>query len=439
MFSILMKFSSSLFVSIAALAIAPIPTAAGEEPVVADAKPGKHLFILSGQSNMRQPLIATFAGTVEKIFGRDKVLVTSHGRPGQPILRWYRNWRPPEGVVKPEGGAKVYDELLGIVQRSIKGQKIESTTLVWMQGEEDARAGWENRYEESFFGVLDQLKTDLGLRDIKFVIGRINDSWLPSRDIVDGDMMRALQVKMAESNANGAWINSDDLNTGVNPWGIYEFDGGHFPNAGYRVMGQRFARAAGKLADPAAKLDESFFDAVFLDDAHKVKTHIGFEMPVTGPLPDAKCPGGKAGLSALVDGKLGTADFRSPEWLAFPPGEKNIEFIIDLGKPVDVSSVGINILIHHEASAHLPSKINLSISNNGSDYQDLGNGRNKDVSFDKHTRQLNLDKNFKPQSSFVLIENQTQAGRYVKVKITSDVSAKAWLFLDEIMVNSAIN
>jgi len=61
-------------------------------------KDGKHLFILSGQSNMRQPLPESFSDAVSKVFGKDKVLVATVSRPSQPVKGWYKKWTPPEGA-----------------------------------------------------------------------------------------------------------------------------------------------------------------------------------------------------------------------------------------------------------------------------------------------------------------------------------------------------
>lgn len=166
-----------------------------------------------------------------------------------------------------------------------------------------------------------------------------------------------------------------------------------------------------------------------------MKTHLALEKPISGTQPDATHPGEQSGLAALVDGKLGTPDHCDPAWLGFPPSVTNIGFIIDLGKPTDVSSVAINILTDHEASAHFPTKIDVSISENGGDYKHLLSGRSEVVSFDKRARQLNLSNDFKPQATLVFIDKQAPAVRYVKVEITPDAASNAWLFLDEIMVN----
>jgi hypothetical protein len=428
----IMKSTLLLIVAGIALSVSSLSAADASD----SASDGKHLFILSGQSNMREPMIGTFSGTVKKALGSNQVIVTTYSLPSQPILGWYKKWTPPEGAKKPAGlVGDIYDKLMVVVQKAVKGQRIKSVTYVWMQGEADAEAGYASRYKESFFGVLDQLKADLNIKEINFVIGRINDYWLPERRIVDGEIIRALHVKIAESDKHGAWINTDDLNTGVNPWGSYEIDGGHFPNPGYRVMGLRFARAACTLADPTVKLDETLFAESYPDDARKVKTNLALGKPITGTTPDAKHSGGQSGLAALVDGKFGTPDGNDPAWLAFPPAQTNISFLIDLGKPTDLSSVAINILNDHQSAAHFPSYIDVLISENGADYRHLLSGRSIRVSFDKRARQLNLAPDFKSQATLVFIEKQALAVRYVKVEIAPDAASNSRLFLDEIMVN----
>ena len=384
---------------------------------------------------MREPLISTFCDVVKKTLGEDKVIFSSASAAGNPIRSWVRNWKPPEGITVQPTNTDVYDKLIGMVQRATKGQAIKSTTLIWMQGEEDARLGYGSRYEESFASLLGQFKNDLGIEKINFVLGRMNDYWVPSRGIVDGDMMRALQVKIAESGGMSAWINTDDLNTGVNPWGTYEIDGGHFPNPGYRVMGQRFARQACKIVEPKVQIDEALLEEGFIAEARKVKSNVALEKTITGTAPDAAHSGGKAGLSALVDGKLGTEDPNDAAWVAYPPTEKNISLVIDLAKPTEVNSVAVNLLVNHTATAHFPSKIDVLVSENGNDYQHLLSGRSNVVSFDKQAKQANLTKDFKPSPQFIFIEKKAPGVRYLKLEITPDSASNAWVYLDEIMVN----
>ena len=50
---------------------------------------GRHLFILSGQSNMAKfNEKTTFIPAVEAAFGRENVIVVKDAQGGQPIQRW---------------------------------------------------------------------------------------------------------------------------------------------------------------------------------------------------------------------------------------------------------------------------------------------------------------------------------------------------------------
>ncbi len=59
---------------------------------------GKHLFILTGQSNMAglNPK-ESFIPAVTKEFGAENVIVIKYARGGQPIHRWDKQWKTPDG------------------------------------------------------------------------------------------------------------------------------------------------------------------------------------------------------------------------------------------------------------------------------------------------------------------------------------------------------
>ena len=80
-------------------------------PALADGH-GKHLFVLSGQSNMAglNPEIS-FTPTVVEAFGKDKVIVVKSAQGGQPIRRWYKKWKDAEGNA-PEKTGDLYDVLM---------------------------------------------------------------------------------------------------------------------------------------------------------------------------------------------------------------------------------------------------------------------------------------------------------------------------------------
>ena len=206
--------------------------------------PGKHLFILSGQSNMaRLDPNEAFTPAVVDEFGEENVLVVKDAVGGQPIRRWYKNWQSEAGST-PENNGDLYDRLMSKVDSVSAGSEIQSVTFVWMQGERDAREEYGGVYESSLTGLLNQLRRDTGHQELNFVIGRLSDFDLDNSMYPDWTMLRNIQVRFAESSDRGAWIDTDDLNDGLNQNGIKIQNDLHMSVDGYRIMGQRFAEKA---------------------------------------------------------------------------------------------------------------------------------------------------------------------------------------------------
>jgi len=208
----------------------------------AHAEDGKHLFILSGQSNMAglDPN-ASFTPAVEKEFGKENTIVIKDAQGGQPIRRWYKEWKPGEGSNEPAKytPGDLYDRLMGKVKPAIEGQKIASVTFVWMQGERDAKELYGDVYGKSFEGLIKQLEADLKRDDINFVIGRLSDKDMENKQYKHWTLVRDEQVKVAEASPRGAWIDTDDL--------PMKGDNLHYSAEGYKTMGQRFAEKAIEL------------------------------------------------------------------------------------------------------------------------------------------------------------------------------------------------
>lgn len=204
---------------------------------------GKHLFILSGQSNMAglNPKIS-FVPTVEKEFGKDNVIVVKSAQGGQPIRRWYKEWKDAKGNKPTKGIGDLYDKLMGVVNPAIKDQTIQTVTFVWMQGERDAREQHSAVYEASFKGVLEQLKKDLKITSINFVIGRLSDFDMQNKRYKDWTKVRDVQVKLAKDDPNGEWVDTDDLNNKGKDGKTK--DDLHYTKDGYKILGQRFAEKA---------------------------------------------------------------------------------------------------------------------------------------------------------------------------------------------------
>ena len=213
-------------------------------------RPGKHLFILAGQSNMMglNPN-ETFAPTLYKALGAENVIIVKDAHGGQPIRRWYKKWTPvtrqPENTETPNGD--LYDRLLNLVNQAANGQKIRTVTLVWMQGERDARMGWGIVYGQSLSGLIKQFQKDLKASRLRVVIGRLSDFDLENRLYPHWTLVRRMQEEVASSSRLFDWVNTDDLNDGLNRKGKELKNDLHYSVAGYQTLGKRFAEKALEL------------------------------------------------------------------------------------------------------------------------------------------------------------------------------------------------
>jgi hypothetical protein len=205
---------------------------------------GIHLFILSGQSNMEgMHYKKDFNPYIEQAFGKENVIVVWDALGGQPISRWYKDWKSSSGKT-PAVAGDLYDRLMTKVKKAITGQNIKTVTFIWMQGETDARNGDGDVYEASLKGLIDQVKTDLKRNDINVIIGRISDYDMKNKKFPDWTMVRNIQVKFAETYPHGGWINTDDLNDGPSRRGAIFKNNLHYSKAGYEILGKRFAEKA---------------------------------------------------------------------------------------------------------------------------------------------------------------------------------------------------
>jgi hypothetical protein len=109
------------------------------------------------------------------------------------------------------------------------------------QGESDAMRDLGAAYERSFTTLVGNLKKELAIGEMRFVIGRISDHGLHGDQAEGWKKIRAIQQKIAEDDPLGGWIDTDDLNGGdeTKPQGDI-----HYPGGQAVILGERFARAA---------------------------------------------------------------------------------------------------------------------------------------------------------------------------------------------------
>jgi hypothetical protein len=200
------------------------------------AEEGKHLFILSGQSNMASmnPDLS-FTPAVEKAFGKGNVIVVKDAKNAEPISRWYKNYKPATGDM-PSPIGDLYDKLMEKVNAAIADQKIATVTFLWLQGEREAKIKQAPIYAESFKGLVAQLSADLKRDDVNVVIGRINDHSMGNTSHPHWTLVREAQVQVAKELPRADWVDTDDLNGPKN--------GIHATKEGFVTLGERFAEKA---------------------------------------------------------------------------------------------------------------------------------------------------------------------------------------------------
>jgi hypothetical protein len=208
---------------------------------------GSHIFILSGQSNMAglDPEVS-FIPKIHERYGAKNAIVVKDALGGQPIRRWYKNWKPAQGS-EPEATGDLYNQLMEKVYAAIDGRRIQTINFLWMQGERDAREEYGDVYQESLEGLVAQLENDLGRSAINVVIGRLSDFDMANETYPHWTRVRDAQIAFAESRPNTAWVNTDDLNDGVNGKGEPIKNDLHYSVSGYSIFGERLAQEAIEL------------------------------------------------------------------------------------------------------------------------------------------------------------------------------------------------
>jgi uncharacterized protein YbaA (DUF1428 family) len=208
---------------------------------------------------------------VEKEFGKDSVIAVRYAAGGSSIAYWLEKTIDAHGHEVSSPGT-VYPKWMTSVKTAVKGKEIASVTFIWMQGESDVllnqKPDWKKDksmsaeiYQKNFFRLLDRIKADLKLKDINVVMGRLSDYHIHEKvkqneNIVKAwTAIRGLQVKMAEEMPSSMWVNTDDLNDGLQTRRVKNKGTEvvkvnhdlHYTDKGYEVLSERFAKASVKL------------------------------------------------------------------------------------------------------------------------------------------------------------------------------------------------
>jgi hypothetical protein len=206
---------------------------------------GKHMFILSGQSNMRNlKMKDSFHPMIKEKFGDENIITVKMAWHGQPIRLWYKDWKDADGN-KPEKVGNLYDIMMKNVNAKMKGQKVATVTFIWMQGERDAAEKHGGVYAQSLEGLVKQLSKDIKRDDINVVIGRLSDFDMKNEKYPHWTMIRDIQVELADSHENWAWVDTDSFNDVAKNGNVFQSI--HYTQQGYIEFGKRLAEESIKL------------------------------------------------------------------------------------------------------------------------------------------------------------------------------------------------
>jgi hypothetical protein len=204
----------------------------------------------------------SFIPAVQKAFGENQCIVVHSGWSGARIQQWHKEWKDSTGAMpkNPALTGELYDKMMIKVNAAIKGKKPDSVTFVWMQGESDAKPLLSEVYKASFLGVLGQLEKDLNVADINYVVGRISDFGIQGKGNPHWQKVRDALVELGTESPRGAWVDTDDLNDGMQTRGKNETkqvvkvaNDLHCTDEGYVILGQRLADKAIELVNKHGK------------------------------------------------------------------------------------------------------------------------------------------------------------------------------------------
>ena len=145
---------------------------------------------------------------------------------------------------------------------------------------------------------------------------------------------------------------------------------------------------------------------------------------------DAAMKYSKQGITILTDGIRGSSRYNDGNWVGIE--ENDVEMVLDLEIPQDLTSITLGVLESQNFWIFLPQQIDFSLSMNGQEFSQL------------KTFKINAPKeNTENSIQDFKVKNIQTKSRYIKIKVKNvgtcpkwhkGAGGKAWLFMDEVIV-----
>lgn len=138
------------------------------------------------------------------------------------------------------------------------------------------------------------------------------------------------------------------------------------------------------------------------------------------------------GKNALIDGVIGTKDFRTGTWQGY--FDQDLNAIIDLGQKKSINLVEVNFLEDQKSWIFLPENVTCFGSKDGEIFDQIGsfgfkNTKNEDTSYIKTVRFIQTNKHYRYIK--IIAKNRGQLPEWH----LGYPDGRRWLFVDEIQIN----
>lgn len=169
-----------------------------------------------------------FAKTLADKFPKSRIGLVPCAVGGSAMSRWKK-------------GAPLYENAIRRAKLALAAGPSGKTKIrgaIWLQGEADAREGRIEVYAEALSKMIEDLRSDLGIKDLPFIACTIGEM-RASADMQK--KMNLILLDLPNKTKNSACVDARELKTHIG-------DSVHFDTAAQEEMGRRFAKEILKIA-----------------------------------------------------------------------------------------------------------------------------------------------------------------------------------------------